>query len=83
MGKAVGERFIELIAEMKSTDPAAVAFETELACLGLDDLELIELLFAADERFGLMDRLAVHEDGWIEARTVADLVALLEKAGAR
>lgn len=79
----VGERLAGLIADMTAEDPTEIGPSAELACLGLDGLDMIELMFAADDEFGLMERLAVSENDWIGARTVADLIALLEKAGAR
>ena len=49
----VAREVIEVIAKQAKVDAATVARETELADLGLESLDSIELIFALEEKFNI------------------------------
>ena len=64
----------QLLVDDYKLAPEAVAPETRLDALGVDSLGLLELLFSAEERFGIKiptDRA--------ELETVADVVRFIDR----
>ena len=49
----VASEVIEVIAKQAKVEPAKVAPDTELADLGLESLDSIELIFALEEKFDI------------------------------
>ena len=85
----VEREVIEVIAKQAKVDPAKVARETELADLGLESLDSIELIFALEEKFNIEIPFNANEANsagisFAAAGDVIDAVAKLvdeQKAG--
>jgi len=66
----------EVLAAVASVDASDVAPEKTLAELGLDSMTALEVVVAAEDRFGLL----IPDDEAARFRTVGDLVGYLERA---
>ena len=67
------ERVISVIAQKIECDPATISGETKFEELGIDSLEVIELLMAMEEEFATEIELGSNK-----LVMVADLVSLIE-----
>ncbi|MCE5196672.1 MAG: phosphopantetheine-binding protein [Negativicutes bacterium] len=67
------ERVIAVIAKKIECDPATISAETKFEELGIDSLEVIELLMSMEEEFATEIEL-----GSTKLIKVADLVSLIE-----
>ena len=68
----------EILAAVARVDPADVTPEKTFADLGVDSLTLVEVVVAAEDRFGML----IPDDDWSRFRTVGDAIAYLERAAA-
>jgi acyl carrier protein len=66
----------EVLGTVASTAPSDVAPERTLAELGLDSLATLEVVVAAEDRFGVL----IPDDEWARFATIGDIVDHLEKA---
>jgi acyl carrier protein len=66
----------EVLGAVASIEPSDVAPETTFAELGLDSLATLEVIVAAEDRFGLL----IPDDEWARFRTVGDAVEYIEQA---
>jgi acyl carrier protein len=67
----------EVLTDVARVDPAAVTPHARLADdLGIDSLTLVDVVVAAEDRFGLV----IPDDDWARFETVGDAVAYLERA---
>jgi acyl carrier protein len=66
------ERLQAIVAKKYSLDPATITPESTLESLGLDSLDLIELLFDVEDDFGIR----VPQDGGsaLKTATIQDIV---------
>jgi len=66
------ERLRAIVAKKYSLDPAAITPESTLESLGLDSLDLIELLFDVEDEFAIR----VPQDGGsaLKTATIQDIV---------
>ncbi len=71
---AILERLRELAPERVDVDPAALTREASLADIGIDSFSLIELVFLAEEEFGI----TINVEG-LEVITVGDVVDVIHK----
>ncbi len=69
------EKIIEIIAGTVDTDASAITTDTTMEDLGLDSLDLADLMMNLEDEFGVTLELSE------QARTVGDLIALIEAAG--
>ena len=69
----VFEKIAAMLAEKLECDAAEIKMETEFGALGIDSLDVMELLMNLEEEFG-----TEIEMGENKANTVADLVTLIE-----
>lgn len=69
----VQEKLIELIAENVDCDASELNESTEFASLGIDSLDIAELLMTVEDEFGV----TVEMDPAL--KTVGDLVAKIEE----
>jgi acyl carrier protein len=68
---------IDVLGGVAGVDPADVRPEARLADdLGLDSLTMVDVVVAAEDRFGLV----IPDDDWARFVTVGDAVAYLEEA---
>ncbi|SMC60049.1 acyl carrier protein [Papillibacter cinnamivorans] len=65
------EKLSKLIAEHKDVDPAGITLETTLESLGLDSLEVVEIIMEFEEETGVA--IEVNE----KLKTVGDVVKLI------
>lgn len=63
-----------IIADKYEKDPALITLESTLESLELDSLDIFDLLFNAEDEFGIK----VPNDQ-VEITTLADLVALIDR----
>jgi acyl carrier protein len=73
-GPAILARLRELVAGRIAVDPASLRLDAKLADIGIDSFSLIELVFVAEEAFGIKIPM---ED--IRPTTVGDVVAVIER----
>ena len=69
----VFEKIAELLAEKLECEAAEIKMETEFSALGIDSLDVMELLMNLEEEFG-----TEIEMGENKVNTVSDLVKLIE-----
>ena len=69
----VFEKITALLAERLECEAAGIKMETEFGALGIDSLDVMELLMNLEEGFG-----TEIEMGENKVNTVADLVKLIE-----
>jgi len=68
----------QVLADVAGVDPADVTPEARFGHdLGIDSLTLVEVVVAAEDRFGLV----IADDDWSRFVTAADVVAYVERAG--
>lgn len=67
------EKIIEILAERLESDPSEISAETEFAALGLDSLDMTELLMDLEDAFGI----EMEPDPAL--KTVADVAARVEE----
>ncbi len=73
-GPAILARLRDLVAGRIGVDPASLRLDAKLADIGIDSFSLIELVFVAEEAFGIKIPM---ED--IRPTTVGDVVAVIER----
>ena len=73
MKMMVFEKIAELLAEKLECEAAEIKMETEFSVLGIDSLDVMELLMNLEEEFG-----TEIEMGENKVNTVSDLVKLIE-----
>jgi len=67
----------DVLADVARVDRSTVTVEARLADdLGIDSLSLVDVVVAAEDRFGLV----IPDDDWARLETVGDAVAHLERA---
>ncbi len=67
----------DVLADVARVDRSTVTVEARLADdLGIDSLSLVDVVVAAEDRFGLV----IPDDDWARFETVGDAVAHLERA---
>ena len=69
----VFEKIAALLAERLECEVAEIKMETEFSTLGIDSLDVMEILMTLEEEFG-----TEIEMGENKVNVVADLVALIE-----
>ena len=68
-----------ILGSVTGADRADITPATSLAGdLGLDSLQLVEVVVAAEDRFGLL----IDDDHWARFTTVQDAVRYIEQAAA-
>jgi acyl carrier protein len=65
----------EVLGEVASIDPSQVTPEKTLSELGLDSLTTLELIVAAEDRFGFI----IPDDESARFKTVGDIVRYVEQ----
>ena len=68
----------DVLGAVASVDPSDVAPEKSLAELGLDSLAVLEVVVAAEDRFGVL----IPDDAWARFTTVGDVVRHLDQDAA-
>ena len=69
----VFEKIAELLAEKLECEVAEIKMETEFSALGIDSLDIMELLMTLEEEFGTEIELGENK-----VNTVAALVSVIE-----
>ena len=72
--QAILARLRELTAGRIAVDPASLTLDAKLADIGIDSFSLIELVFVAEEEFGIK----IPMEG-LRPVTVGDVVAVIEQ----
>lgn len=68
----------QVLGDAAGVDPADVTLEARLGNdLGIDSLTMVEVVVAAEDRFGLV----IADDDWSRFVTAGDVVAYIERAG--
>ena len=68
----------EVLSDVAGVNPADVTPEARFgADLGIDSLTLVEVIVAAEDRFGLM----IADDDWSRFMTAGDVIRYIERAG--
>jgi acyl carrier protein len=67
-----------ILSDVAGVDPADITPQTPLADLGVDSLLMVEVVVAAEDRFGLL----VSDDDWPRFTTVLDVTRYIEQAAA-
>lgn len=76
MDNAILSKVIDVTAETLEVDAASIAADTEFKALGADSFDLLELVTAFEDEFGMtMDDTALGK-----VVTVSDAVAAIEAA---
>ena len=69
----------EILAAVAGMDRSDITQETSLAGdLGIDSLTMMEVIVAAEDRFGLL----IDDDDWPRFKTVRDAARYIEQAAA-
>ena len=66
----------EILGSIAGVRPADVTADALFADLGVDSLALVEVVVAAEDRFGLI----IDDDHWSQFRTVGDAVRYIQQA---
>jgi acyl carrier protein len=66
----------EVLADVAGVRATDVTPDTRFADLGVDSLTMVEVVVAAEDRFGLL----VDDDHWSRFRTVGDAVDRIQRA---
>ena len=75
---ALAEGVTEIIAVRAKRDPAGLQGSEWLDELGIESLEVVEMIFELEDRFGIEIPVNANNAG-SEFKTVADIVHLVEK----
>jgi acyl carrier protein len=68
----------QVLADVAGVEPADVTPEARFGRdLGIDSLTMVEVVVAAEDRFGLV----IADDDWSRFVTAGDVVAYVERAG--
>jgi acyl carrier protein len=68
----------QVLGDAAGVDPADVTPQARLGPdLGIDSLTLVEVVVAAEDRFGLL----ITDDDWSRFETAGDVIAYIESAG--
>jgi acyl carrier protein len=67
----------EILSGVAGVDQADITPETSLADLGIDSLTMVEVVVAAEDRFGLL----ISDDDWPQFKTVLDAARYIAHAG--
>jgi acyl carrier protein len=67
----------EILSGVAGIDQADITPETSLADLGIDSLTMVEVVVAAEDRFGLL----ISDDDWPRFKTVLDAARYIAHAG--
>jgi acyl carrier protein len=67
-----------ILSDVAGVDPAGITPQASLADLGVDSLLMVEVVVAAEDRFGLL----VSDDDWPRFTTVLDVTRYIEQAAA-
>jgi acyl carrier protein len=67
-----------ILSDAAGVDPAGITPQASLADLGVDSLLMVEVVVAAEDRFGLL----VSDDDWPRFTTVLDVTRYIEQAAA-
>jgi acyl carrier protein len=70
------DRLKQVVAERVNVDPNQLVPAARLADIGIDSFSLIELVFVAEEEFGIK----IPIDG-LQVTTVDDVLAVIERCG--
>jgi acyl carrier protein len=68
----------EILSGVAGIDQADITPQTTLAELGIDSLTMVEVVVAAEDRFGLL----ISDDDWPRFKTVLDATRYIDQAGA-
>jgi acyl carrier protein len=68
----------EILGDVAGINRADITPETSLADLGIDSLTMVEVVVAAEDRFGLL----INDDDWPRFKTVLDATRYIEQAAA-
>ena len=69
--------FTDVLADVARVERSAVTMEARLADdLGVDSMTLVDVVVAAEDRFGLV----IPDDDWARFETVGDAVSYLKHA---
>lgn len=74
------ERVRMIVANQLRVDPATITPETDLEQAGYESLDVIETVFSLEEEFGIEIPLNANDAEAVSMRTVADIVAAVDKA---
>jgi acyl carrier protein len=66
----------EILGSVAGIDRAEIIPETSFADLGIDSLMMVEVIVAAEDRFGLL----IDDDEWSRFKTVRDATRYVEHA---
>jgi acyl carrier protein len=66
----------EVLGAVAGVDRSDVTPEARFSGLGIDSLTMVDVVVAAEDRFGLV----IPDDDWARFETVGDAVAHLERA---
>ena len=78
-GQDIAGDIIALIAETKDVDRGTIELDTSLADLGFDSFDIIEFVFAVEQRFDIDVPYRPNDTGALEFETVSQVVAAVEK----
>jgi acyl carrier protein len=69
----------EILGGLACISQADITPDTPLADLGIDSLTMVEVVVAAEDRFGLL----INDDDWPRFKTVRDAARYIDQAAAR
>jgi acyl carrier protein len=66
----------EILGAVAGIDGAEITAETSFADLGIDSLIMVEVVVAAEDRFGLL----IGDDDWPRFKTAIDVTRYIDQA---
>lgn len=66
------EKTAKILADYREIDPSEITMETKFEEIGLDSLDMVDLVMLLEEEFGV--EIEIREN----IKTVSDLVSLIE-----
>ena len=66
---------VDLLSEQFSVEPEEITMQTTLEDLGADSLDIVEMLMAIEENFGI----TVSDEEAVTLKTISDVADFIEK----
>lgn len=76
----VAETIKKIIAKQLSRSPDEITDDSELASLGIESLDLLELVYEIETQFSIRVPYSANDPGELRLSTVGDVVRAVEAA---
>jgi len=71
----IEREIVTIVARQVNREPSGIGLDSELAALGIESLDIVEIIFALEEKFGIEIPFEANAYGAFDLNTVGDVVA--------